>query len=300
MGERLKQLSAPKPIPGDEWTKAEKERGATFPEHIAPLRARIKTPEQHETHELLNGEVARLCNEFFERWPEPWNLSREDHNEILRRFETELLNVATLSRGLADSYRRFNVGGVLIGYQDPRVQGPNDVKPRYPSDKRTNPWRILFDANTRPETDEGVVRTQRGAKEKGRTSAVRKHCAELYLSDRIDPSKPEMGLPEEKLTKAIGMFIVGEAQTDNDSKITQITLTSCKLCRDRLWKLTQSQNESGSEREPVYSQDMPVVSADARHLNLTKWQPINRLHTFHGELPPGHQEIDGNGNGIGH
>ncbi|MEK7601342.1 MAG: hypothetical protein AAB480_02320 [Patescibacteria group bacterium] len=289
--ERPLALPKPREIPEDEWTKAELERGATFPEHMTSLRARLKTPEQHALYEFLEKSAEEVCKELFDKWPEPWTLSREQLNEIVLRYEVSLINIASQARGLADSYRKFDVGGAVIGYQDTRVHKRGE-NPRYASDVRENPWRVLFDANTRPETDEGIVVTQRGAKELGRHSEVRKYCAELYLSDRIDPSKPEHGLSEEKLIKAIALFVVGEAQTDNDSKMKQITLTSCKLCRDRLWKMSQPVDVDGKAQRPVYDEDMPVISADARNLHNRKWQPINRLHEFHGEkLPPGHEEL---------
>jgi hypothetical protein len=290
----FERLPPPKPIPEDEWTKAERERGATFPEHMTPLRARIKTPEQQAEYESLNKDAERLCTELFEKWPSPWDLSREQLNELVMRYEVPLTNIASRARFLADSYRHFDVGGAIIGYQDTRKRGRSEGTDaaRYNEPSGENPWRVLFDANTRPETDEGVVVTQRGAKELGRHADVRKYCAELYLSDRVDKNKPEQGLPREKLDKAVALFVVGEAQVDNDSQIRQITLTSCKLCRDRLWKMTQPADAEGKPQQSVYSEDMPVISADARNLNNRKWQPINRLHEFHGEqLPPGHQEL---------
>ena len=287
------RLPAPKPIPKDEWLKAEIKRGETFPEYIVPLRARVKTPEQHEIYRELKEQADKIAQELFERWPQPWQLTKEQHDEILYRYETSFTEMASKARSLADSYRNFNVGAVIVGYKDPRILDREGTSPpRYPSDRLANPWNILFDANTRQATDKDGVAIPRDPTELGEYSGVRKYCAELALSDRIDPEKPEFGTDDEKGLHSIGLFVVGEAQTDNDSEIRQITLTCCKLCRSRLWKKTLSEDDEGNEQTPIYSKDMPVISADARNLNNRKWQPIRRLHEFHGELPPRYQEID--------
>jgi hypothetical protein len=193
---------------------------------------------------------------------------------------------------LSDSYRNFDVGGVLIGYQDTRTVVPGQGAPRYANGTRPNPWRVLFDANTRPATDEEGRLKERRPREVAESSKVRKYCAELYLTDRVDPSKPEVGLAREKLTKSIALYLAGEPQTDNDSLRQQITLTSCKLCRDRFWKKTQNVDGQGNRQRPVYDEEMPVISADIGKLENWEWQQINSLHKIHGEkLPPGHQEL---------
>lgn len=287
---RTPRLAAPKPIPRDEWTKKELERGATYPQHITPLRARIKTPEQQFVYEQLERSATQLEGELFERWPEPWQLTREQMNELAIKFRQPFLEMARTAAYLADSYRNFDVGGVIIGYQDTRsteAGGP----PRYRNGTRPNPWRVLFDANTRPATDERGLIVPRHPLRTSEISEVRKYCAELYLTDRIDPGHTEIGSPREKLTEAVAVYLAGHAQIDNDSQRTQITLTSCKLCRDRFWKKTLKVDDDGKPQRQLYSPDMVVISSDIDNLNNWKPQPIRELHSFHNELPPRSQEL---------
>lgn len=256
----LESLPSPKKLSGDELTKSEHEQGDKLPDYIVPLRVRVRTPEMQQAYALLEKRTEDLRQQLYEAYPHPATYSPDKLTDIWQRVENDLVGIAADARQFADQYRQFNVGATIIGYRN--------VEPS------ENPWVVLFDANTKPETVMG---------------AVRKHCAELYLSDRIDPERPEMGLPEEKMEKALALFLVAESKTDDDSKKTQITLTCCKLCRDRLWKL--SQKAEGVTKSPIVTPDMPVVSANVQNLGLRKLQQVQDLHRFHGELPPGYEAV---------
>ena len=71
---RHKRLSAPKPIPRNEWQRVEKERGSTFPRYIIPLRARPKTVEQQKLYEEVQEEAEKLAKFMFEAYPHPYLL----------------------------------------------------------------------------------------------------------------------------------------------------------------------------------------------------------------------------------
>ncbi len=256
-----RRISAPKKIPKEEWDKKEIERGEKLPDYIVRIRARVRTPEMQERYRELEKRVDQLKKRLHEAYPNPETYSADKLTDIWQRIESELMEIAAEARNFAEQYRAFNVGACVVGFR--KVQRPE------------NPWVIVFDANTKPETVMG---------------SVRKHCAELHVTDRIDPAKPETGLPEEKMERALALFIVGEPQADDDSKVSQITLTCCKLCRNHLWKL--SRPREGVNNGNIFTPETPVISANARNLGLRKLQQIKDLHRFHGELPPGHIEID--------
>jgi|GEM_PF-1427440 hypothetical protein len=250
-------LPSPNKIPQEEWTKPELDRGEKFPDYIVGLRARVKSPEQEEIYVHLERAAEDLKKRLAEAYPEPWTFSPDKLHDVLRIVENELIGIAYEARQLTDHYGGFGVGTCVIGLRN--VQ------------RSENPWRIVFDANTKPTTVMGEIR---------------KHCSELHAMDRIDPDMQEMGIDEDKMDKALAFFVVGQARGDDHSEIKQqITLTPCKLCRDRLWKMSQQEN-------PVISEDMPVVTANANNLALRKSLPVEYLHDFHKERRPNTAELD--------
>ena len=275
MSEALRRLMKPKEIPHDEWTKEERERGAPYPEYILPLRARIKTLEQQKLYLELLKEADKLEKLLFEAYPTP-SILQEDHMiEVMFAMKPRFFDLALRSRPLADSHRGFQVGCVAVGF---RTVGAGD-----------NPWKVLFDVNTRQETDyDGVARNQKGAVELLGHSDIRKHCAELHVYDRIDPKLREMGLPDEKLDKAVAIYVAGEPKVDDDSKKSQVAICSCKLCRDRSWKMSQRRNG----REPVLSPRTPVFTVNPLNPILNKMMSVRALHEWHDEVPPEYGETD--------
>lgn len=253
-----KRIAAPKSIPVEEWQNAEIKRGATFPEYIIPLRARPKTPEQQALYVELKEKSAELAKFLFDAYPLPFSLADDHLTDIAIRMQPEFFDLAIRARSLADSHRKFNVGGVLVGL---RKCGPGE-----------NPWVVLFDANTRQETRE----------------PIRKHCAELHLCDRVDPKLPEMGLPEEEIVKGVALYVAGLPKVDDDSNKKQVAICCCKLCRDRLWKMTLRKNG----KEPIMSPTMPVFTVNPSNRILKKMLPIRTLHGWHNEVPPEYEEVD--------
>lgn len=114
-----------------------------------------------------------------------------------------------------------------------------------------NPWAVLFDANTKAAKEDA------------------KWCAEQYLMDRATG-------PGEALSRILAFVVVAEPQTDDDSKRTQITLTPCKHCRDRMGQLAEG-------KDAVLSPETEVITADARQTALRKFQRVKDLKVFHRE-----------------
>src|SRR5262249_9525984 len=121
--------------------------------------------------------------------------------DIVNRIRPRLVNLALDVRKFAKQYRGFKVGAVAIGI---REVWPNE-----------NPWVVLFDANTKQKKSDP------------------KYCAEQYIMDKVED-------PKWDITRILGFVVVGQPQTDDDSKTTQITLTPCKMCRDRMYDMTQA------------------------------------------------------------
>ena len=162
----------------------------------------------------------------------------------------ELISIAKEASVFANQYRDFNVGGVVLGL-------------RFKNNMAENPWAVLFDANTKPTKD-----------------GDSKWCAEQYLMDRAESV-------EEEIDQILSFVVVGEPQTNDDSKKTQATLTPCKLCRDRMLEIATTEDESRNMAFRI-SLKTEVVTAHIENTGLRKYQRVEDLLTFHGE----YAEID--------
>jgi len=135
-------------------------------------------------------------------------------------------------------YRGFDVGAVVVGTRTPAKEGDT-------------PWAVLFDANTKPTANDA------------------KWCAEQYLMDRA------LGA-EERLERILAFVVVAQPQKDDDSQQRQITLTPCKLCRDRM-------SHAADSGDGVISSETEVITADARETAFRKFQKVKDLRVFHKE-----------------
>ncbi len=122
------------------------------------------------------------------------NPTREQAIEVVKRHEDEFIELASKARGLADSYRNFDVGTVLAGLR--HAQGP--LSPLS--------WWTRFAANTK---EEGGF----------------KYCGE---ERNIDAAL------RKGVKHIVGLFVVGEPQHDHGSNRKGITLTPCEACRRRI------------------------------------------------------------------
>jgi len=85
---------------------------------------------------------------------------------------------------------------------------------------------------------------------------------------------------EERIDKILSFVVVAKPQTDDDSKRTQVTLTPCKLCRDRMLR---SAEEDAGNKPPRISLETEVITANADQTAFRKYQKVKDLLTFHGE-----------------
>lgn len=166
-------------------------------------------------------------------------------DDATNQVRETLITIAKDASVFARQYRDFNVGAVVIGLR----------KTAFPHE---NPWTVMFDANTKPK------------------SSDKKWCAEQYLMDRMTGMR---------LQKVLAFVVVGKPQIDNDSNVEQVTLTPCKMCRDRMMLKSE-------ETDPVITSETEVITADLRDPRFRKYQKVGDLQRFHRELPPGYLEID--------
>jgi len=199
-----------------------------------PLERRADTPEKKELLADLEKRARDIEQRLFVAYP---RATKNEMREASERVLEDLITLAKDAGGLAKSYRNFNVGGVILGIRPMRTTADN-------------PWKIIFNANTKP-------------------ADAPKWCAELYMMD-------ELATPENEITQVLAFVVVGKPQRDNDSGREQITLTPCKLCRDRMLTMTLGE-------KPVITPDTEVITANARDTRYRKFQKVRDLHQFHGE-----------------
>jgi cytidine deaminase len=156
--------------------------------------------------------------------------------EAGERVLDDLISIARDASVFSWQYRDFRVGAVALGLKRVAPQG-------------SNPWGILFDANTKPRAQD------------------RKWCAEQYLMDRMSSGN-------EAMKKVTTFVVVGKPQVDDDSRVSQITLTPCKECRDRMLTMAV-QNES------ILDPETEVITANLENTGFRKIQRIRDLHRFH-------------------
>jgi len=118
---------------------------------------------------------------------------------------------------------------------------------RNTKETKDNPWAVLFNANTKPP----------------------KYCAEAYVMDELDESRTD-------IYHALAFVVVAEPQVDDDSKVTQVTLTPCKSCRTRMLEMSKAEN-------PTVFADTEIITADSRHMGFRKFQKVEDLQHFHKE-----------------
>jgi hypothetical protein len=115
-----------------------------------------------------------------------------------------------------------------------------------------NPWAVLFDANTKP------------------SPAEQKWCAEQYLMDRTEGGA-------EKVDRILSFIVAAKPQTDDDSKVTQVTLTPCKLCRDRMRTIAEE------DPDPRITKGTEIITVHAEEPRFKKYQKLEDLYKFHKE-----------------
>ena len=201
------------------------------------LEERADTPELQEELRELKKEAKRIEQELFNAFPIARAREMLDVSTS-EKILKELVSLAKRSSALADQHRDFNVGAVMLCTRDITSQNGN-------------PWLIRFNANTKP------------------VSTDKKWCAEQYLMDDLETR--DLGIQ-----RVLSMVIVGKPQTDDDSKIHQITLTPCKLCRDRMLALAEAE-------EPKISYETEIITADIRDTRYQKFQKVKDLPRFHKE-----------------
>lgn len=232
-----------------------------FPQDMTlPLQRRFPDREHQELYAHLEREAEDIRSELFRDFSAAHNHSSEPLPEIIS--DKLLKQVAFRAREFAQHYDNYKVGGVLVGLREPTAADPN-------------PWVIMFDANTKPTVYDD------------------KHCAEQYLMDRA-----EQAMKEGKLKSVKAFLIVASPRgipddpvgfMDDVSKMKQMTLTPCALCRERMTNLAK-------KKSPVISLDATeVITANSRSRDLwsRKYQKVKDLPAFHGEpLPAGFETIE--------
>lgn len=125
------------------------------------------------------------------------NLAWDQAREILQRKEIEdrALTIAAKAREIAQSWRGFDVGTLVIGIRQ-------NCRPW------ENPWSVRPYANTR-EVDE---------------KDVKKKCGEIRGMENATKT----------VVLIVAFFVVGEPQEDHGSGVMSKTLTPCEICRPQM------------------------------------------------------------------
>lgn len=206
-----------------------------FPKKIT-LIDRVQSENEKEAFQVLEERARALETKLFQAFGS--TPSAREATDAIHNVLEELIMIAKDARIFSRQYRGFAVGAVVLGFR----------KTSHPG---RNPWRIMFDANTKPTVHDA------------------KWCAEQYLMDRALTT-------EEKFARILAFIVVGEPQTDDDSKRTQITLTPCKQCRDRMLLLTEGDT-------PLIARNTEVITAHAKQTAFRKYQHVKDLSVFHKE-----------------
>jgi cytidine deaminase len=210
--------------------------------HQSPKQVRKLSLEERtatpELRELLEG-LNNDARDIEKRLFAAYPVARgRERQEASERVLEDLIALGNRARGLSVQYRDFRVGAVMVAMR---------TNPKFGE----NPWIVRFNANTKP------------------TEHDKKWCAELYLMDEAEA-------PESDINSILSFVVVATPQMDDDSKVNQITLTPCKLCRDRM--KTMSRGEGS-----LVSPDTEVITADARDTRYRKFQKVKDLPAFHKE-----------------
>lgn len=211
-------------------------RGSTF--HNSPrkisLRNRLRTSETVRNFNELSVLSEYVAERLFHAYgPIPDETQLREAGE---RVIEDLISIAKDASAFSWQYRDFRVGAVALGLKRVVPQG-------------SNPWGILFDANTKPRAQD------------------RKWCAEQYLMDRMSSGS-------EAMKKVSAFVVVGKPQIDDDSRVSQITLTPCKECRDRMLSMAV-------QAENILDPETEVITANLENTGFRKIQRIRDLHRFH-------------------
>jgi hypothetical protein len=140
---------------------------------------------------LCVGKLAALRKRLEQECLHP---TREQALEIVKLHEHEFLELALLARGLANSYRNFDVAAVVVGLR------------RKNSNSSELSWWLRFAANTKAEGGD-------------------KYCGEQRCMDAA---------LRKQVVHLIAFFVAGEPQPDHGSGKKGPTLLPCETCRWRM------------------------------------------------------------------
>ncbi len=255
------------------------------PVYRMSLKDRAVSVEQQHLLEELQEEAQAIEQELFQAFPH--SVPNEMLKEMIKntpRVRDRLLSLANKARAFGRHYKGYHVGAAILGIREKK--GIND-----------NPFVVVFNANTKINK----VGWARSADDI-------KYCAEQYAIDEARKrgvkeilSFDIVAIPRPKATDPTGFY-------DEDSDKTQITLTPCAACRERMEKISEESDEGPA----IVTPETEIATADARHsqsyyagdlelerFSYQKLMPLKSLSEFHTKpLRPNMQEIDdNNGNG---
>ncbi|MFA7309847.1 MAG: hypothetical protein WC050_02980 [Candidatus Paceibacterota bacterium] len=203
--------------------------------------------------ELLQAEATEIERRLYLAFPEPNDDQMIQYLRDDMRLENQLFEMALLARGFANHYRRpdpYQVGVIIVGL---RHASPGE-----------NPWAVMFSANTKPSKN------------------YIKQCGEWWL---FEGALKENG--HRTLRRILAIHVVGEPRADDVSGpqgVTQITLTPCKICRDRMWAMSlHAPKMVQAKWTPLIVPTTLVKTADYRNLGIRKYFRADELHPFHKE-----------------
>ena len=210
--------------------------------HKIPFENRAETDEQKQALDYLRKRARFVENLIFTSFGSI--PSRKRIGDAMDQVREYLIEIAHEAQDFGRHYDNFKVGGAFLGLR--RTEHPWE-----------NPWVIMFNANTkqRPENS--------------------KWCAEQYLMDEIEN-------PKNRISQVLGFVIVGKTRADDVSHIHGITLTPCKICRDRMLSLAKKPHSAIRLETEVFTANSGSGD-DGGRLGLRKIQRVKDLHAFHGE-----------------
>ncbi|MFA5954544.1 MAG: hypothetical protein WC817_03360 [Patescibacteria group bacterium] len=159
--------------------------------------------------------------EYLQGNPEVLNPCRETSDEQhFRRWEVSreaLVQKAYDASKLAISYRDFRVGCAVLAWRPRRQSAEPWQIDEDPADYLCNRWATFTGANLKPEKSGPKI------------------CAE-----QIAVNSARMA----HYTRIIGIVVVGEPQSDDDSGLTHDTLHPCVICRRLLAALPEMRSDT--------------------------------------------------------
>ena len=210
--------------------------------HKIPFEERAETDEEKGALDPLRTRARSLEKILFNAYGSA--PSSKKIGDAMDYVREDLIEVAHSAQQFGKHYDNFRVGAVILGLW--HTEKPSD-----------NPWIVLFNANTKLRKQDN------------------KWCAEQYLMDEVEK-------PENKISQVLGFIIVGKARADDVSHVHGVTLTPCKICRDRMMQITKKSESAVTPETEVFTANSENWHG-VKNFGLRKIQRVKDLHAFHRE-----------------